>query len=85
MEFALKHVFERDVLPWFEEMIILMKHLVLQDGETYVEIVLEYLFKRAETQNRDEFISLINKEISTEMGEKVMTIAEIRLLEEKTH
>lgn len=76
MEFALKHVYERDVLPWVKEMVGLMRHLILQDGEKYIERVVEYLFRRAEIQTRDEFIALINKEISTEMGDKIMTIAE---------
>jgi len=76
MEFALKHVFERDIVPWVKEVAGLMRHLVLQGGENYIEVVLEYLFERAEVQTRGEFITLINKEISTEIGEKVMTIAE---------
>jgi len=76
MEFALKHVIERDILPWVKDIVGLMRHLVLKGGEKYVEIVVEYLFERADTEAQNEFISLINKEISTEMGEKVMTIAE---------
>ena len=76
MEFALKHAIERDVLSKVKEIVGLMRHIINQGGENYVEIVLEYLLERGEMQSQNEFIELINKEISTEIGEKVMTLAE---------
>ena len=68
-EFALKHIFARDMLPKIKEVTKLMQNIVQQGGENYIETVLEYFITRGEIQSKEAFITLVKKEISTEIGD----------------
>ena len=46
MEFALKHAIERDVLSKVKEIVGLMRHIINQGGENYVEIVFDRAMRR---------------------------------------
>lgn len=72
-EFALKHIFERDVLPWVRQIISNMRNVINQDGANYVELVLEYFMERGDLSSKQEYIDMINKEISSEMGDAIMS------------
>ena len=76
MEFALKHIFERDILPYVKEIANILRYLAQSGGEDYVSIVLQYFLERSELRDKEAFFELINTEISVEIGEKVMTLAE---------
>lgn len=76
MEFVLKHIFARDVLPHLQEIAELMRRITQSGGRDYVSIVLQYALERGELKNKQAFFELVNNEISLEVGEKVMTLAE---------
>src|SRR5207253_4034154 len=76
MEFVLKHIFARDVLPYLQDIAELLRRITQAGGENYVSIVLQYALERGELRNKQAFFALINTQISPEVGEKVMTLAE---------
>lgn len=76
MEFALKHIFERDALPYIKDIAPIMRQIINEGGEKCVIIVLQYFMGRGEFSSKNDFIDLINKEISTDIGDKIMSLAE---------
>ena len=76
MEFALKHIFERDMLPYLREIAPVFKKIVRQGGDDFIGIVLQYIIESAELSDKIAFIELINTNISYEIGEKIMTVKE---------
>ncbi|KTD32715.1 hypothetical protein Lnau_2363 [Legionella nautarum] len=74
MEFALKHIFARDILPYLKEIADILHKLTLSGGRHYIEIVLQYLLERGELSDQSKFFSLINKEIFPDVGEKIMSL-----------
>ena len=76
MEFALKHIFARDVLPHIKNITTLLAQLDQLDGREFVEVVLQYFLERGEIKNKDQFFELINDNISHEVGGDIMTLAE---------
>jgi len=79
MEFALKHIFKRDVLPYIKNIAPEMRRIVQEDGEQYVELVLEYAMDSGELSSEDAFVQLVNQEISRPIGEKIMTFEELAI------
>lgn len=77
MAFALKHIFARNILPHLEDMIELLQKVVLKGGQDYIEIVLEYLLSGGESSDLIDLFKLIDAEQSPEIGDKIMTIAEL--------
>ncbi len=76
VEFALKHIFARDVLPHIKNIANLLATLDKQDGRSFVEIVLQYFLERGEIKSKEQFFELINDNISHEVGGDIMTLAE---------
>jgi recombination-promoting nuclease RpnB len=76
MEFTLKHIFKRDMLPYLYDIAPLLKKLTQQDGKEFVGLVLQYIIGGAEISDDEALIDLINTEISDELGEKFMTAIE---------
>jgi predicted transposase/invertase (TIGR01784 family) len=76
MEFVLKHIFARDVLPYLQDIAELLRRIAQSGGRDYVSIVLQYALERGELRNKQAFFDLINTQISSEVGEKIMTLAE---------
>ncbi len=76
MEFVLKHIYARDVLPYLQDIAELLRRIAQSGGRDYVSIVLQYALERGELKNKQAFFELINTQISSEVGEKVMTLAE---------
>ena len=76
MEFALKHIFARDVLPHIKNIAGILAQLDQKDGREFVEVVLQYFLERGELKNREQFFELINDNISHEVGGDIMTLAE---------
>jgi recombination-promoting nuclease RpnB len=76
MELALKHIFARDMLIYAKEIVELLKHIEQVDGKSFAETVLIYILDRGELSNKDAFLDLVKTELTREVGEKIMTIAE---------
>jgi predicted transposase/invertase (TIGR01784 family) len=75
MEFALKHIFSRDILPWLKNIANLMRELDHCGGRDFIAIVLQYILERGEISDQDEFFKLIDTKISPEVGEQIMSLA----------
>lgn len=76
MEFALKHIYARDILPWLEDITGILHKIVKTGGRDYIAVVLQYLLERGEFSDKAAFFTLIDSQISQEVGEKIMTLAE---------
>ncbi len=76
MEFVLKHIFARDILPFLQDIAEILRSIACSGGRDFVSIVLQYALERGELKNKPAFFELINTQISSEVGEKVMTLAE---------
>ncbi len=76
MEFALKHIYARDIMPHLRDIAELMHKIYQSGGRDFVSIVLQYLLEKGEIKDRKGFFELINTEISPETGENIMTLAE---------
>ena len=74
--FVLKHIFERDMLPFLQDIASLLKKIDENDGQDLLGIVLQYIIERAELSDKNAFFELINANISYETGGEIMTIAE---------
>ena len=75
MEFVLKHIFERDMLPFLREAIPLLQKIYQNDGGDYGGIVLQYALESGELNDEEKFFDLINTSISHEAGERIMSLA----------
>jgi predicted transposase/invertase (TIGR01784 family) len=75
MELTLKHIFAQDIQPYLADIAGLMK-LIGDEGRVFTEAALIYILDRGEIQNKEAFFRVINTALSTETGEKIMTIAE---------
>jgi len=76
VEFVLKHIFERDFLPLLPEITPLLKLLTLNDGSDFCGIVLQYVLESGEFSDEDAFFKLINSDVSHDIGEQMMSLAE---------
>ncbi len=76
MEFVLKHIFARDILPYLNDIAQTLHQLDEVGGRDFIEIVLQYLLERGELSDKDAFFKLIDTKISHEVGEKIMSLAE---------
>jgi recombination-promoting nuclease RpnB len=76
MEFALKHIFSRDILPWLKDIAGTLHQLDNAGGRDFIAIVLQYLLERGELSDKEAFFKLIDTQISHEVGEKIMSLAE---------
>lgn len=76
MEFALKHIFARDIMPHLRDIAEIMKRVDQSGGSDYIAIVLQYFLERGELNDKDAFFKLIDTRISHGVGEKIMSLAE---------
>ena|SRR5690242_15722760 len=76
MELTVKHIFAKDMLPYLQEIILLIKHLQQSDGKILAETVLTYILDRGELSNQNTFFNLVKTNLASDVGEKIMTIAE---------
>lgn len=75
LELTLKHIFSKNMQHHFPDIITLAKQ-VGPEGQSFVELVLTYILDRSTINDKEAFFSLIHTELSEEIGEKIMTIAE---------
>jgi predicted transposase/invertase (TIGR01784 family) len=76
MEFALKHIYARDMLPYLPTILEIIHHLEKLDGEKIIENVIIYLLDRGEWSDRDKLIHSLETNLDSDMGRRVMTLAE---------
>ena len=76
MEFSLKHIFARDLLPFLKDFAPVLRKLLQNDGANYIGIVLQYVIESAEINDNDALIEFINTNVSYEVGEQIMTAVE---------
>jgi predicted transposase/invertase (TIGR01784 family) len=76
MELTMKHIFARDMQPYLKEIILLIKYLEQSDGKILAETVLTYILDRGELGNKNTFFDLVKTNLGSDVGEKIMTIAE---------
>jgi predicted transposase/invertase (TIGR01784 family) len=76
MEFMMKHIFARDVLPYLKQIIGILRDLEKADGTDYIVTMLNYVLVAGETASPEEFVETLKKELPA-VEEKVMTIAEM--------
>ncbi len=77
MNLAMKHVYERDILPALRNFIDMLKTVERQHGgNDFVLSLLYYLYRRSKIRNEDQFHELIAAELPSDIGEKAMTLAQ---------
>jgi predicted transposase/invertase (TIGR01784 family) len=76
MEFALKHIFARDFLPYLQNIAQLLREIDQSGGREYISVMLQYVLERGDLKDKPAFFELINQKISPEIGDEVMTLAE---------
>lgn len=76
MELTLKYILARDMQPYLKDIIDLLKQVERSDGKEFAKIVLTYILDRGELGNKDIFLNSVETELSSELGETIMTIAE---------
>jgi predicted transposase/invertase (TIGR01784 family) len=54
----------------------ILRHIDRAGGRDYVSIVLQYVLERGEMSDKQAFFRLIKTQVSPEVGEKVMSLAE---------
>jgi predicted transposase/invertase (TIGR01784 family) len=76
MELTMKHIFDRDILFCVKDMLSLLQQVEHLDGANYVKTILTYLVKTGEVQDKKLFLETIERGLSPEVNEVIMTIAE---------
>jgi hypothetical protein len=83
MMFALKHIFARDMLPYFRAYIPILAAIDKLGGNDLVGLMLQYTMESGEFSDENEFFDMINTTISYQTGEEIMTLAEKLILKGK--
>jgi len=73
----MKHIYEKDILPYLKDMLEELKVIEKQGGMSYIYTILSYLVKAGEVKDQTEFVNTIKTSLSETAGEKIMTIAEL--------
>ena len=77
MGLAMKHIYDRDILPALRDFIDLLQELERNRGHDFVLSLLYYLYERGEVRNEDQFHTLIASKLPVETGDKIMTLAQM--------
>jgi predicted transposase YdaD len=77
MEFTLKHIFARDLLPYIMDIVRLLHELDDADSKQFSETVLKYIVDCGQFNNRKAFVDMVNTELPRNIGGKIMTLAEL--------
>jgi recombination-promoting nuclease RpnB len=73
---AKKHVFARDLLAYMPQIITFWQELIAQGEEDYILESSNYLLSAAEISDKRKFFKMIQENLTTDVGERVMTIAQ---------
>lgn len=75
MAFFMKHIFERDFLPYLKEALFTLHRLEQSKGSNLVVNLIHYVITTTEI-NIEKFIETVKDGLSTSTGEQIMTTAE---------
>ena len=70
----MKHIMARDILPYFKDMLSLLREAEAEEGSTYVQAALMYLIKTSEIKDKQEFLEFIHEGLSPETEVTIMTL-----------
>lgn len=76
MEFAMKHVFARDVLPLIREMMPQLKRIDKLGENSYIMRIFDYLMTVGDIHDSETFIEVVTQNLSPQLGAEIMTFAE---------
>lgn len=76
LAFFMKHVRARDVLHKIQHVRSELQCLLAEDAFDYVVLLLNYVLHSSELSSSDQFIETVKTEISLDVGDTVMTLAE---------
>ena len=75
MELAQKHSHEKAPQELIKTLSSSIKDILGQDGGDYIDATLEYIGSTADLKDPGEFARIVNTEISSKLGERVMSLA----------
>ncbi|WP_423063209.1 Rpn family recombination-promoting nuclease/putative transposase [Candidiatus Paracoxiella cheracis] len=78
-----KHIYERDVLKYFEAVLPLLRELMTNHEESYILSTVHYVIDAGSINDIERLIRLTH-ELSPEIGDEAMTLAERLRLEGRT-
>ena len=73
---SLKHISERDLVPFIQSVIGLMQAIEQEDGVEFLRTTFNYFFSVGEVQNIDHLMHTIHEHLSPTLEENIMTIAQ---------
>jgi predicted transposase/invertase (TIGR01784 family) len=76
MEFTMKHVFTRDVLPIIRQIMPQLKHIDKLGENDYIMRIMGYLMTVGDIYDTEAFIEVVTQNLSPQMGAEIMTFAE---------
>lgn len=76
MEFALKHIYDRDFFTVVQNITYILQQMFNKGGKKITTLVLQYGLERGNLADIEAFFKLINTQISHEVGEEIMTLAQ---------
>jgi len=71
----MKHIYSKNILPYFREVIPELKIIENYGDNEYTYRIISYLFEAGEVPNQDEFIETLKTDLSVN-EEKIMTLAQ---------
>lgn len=76
MGYVLKHIYDRDIYRYIQEIINNLQLLVHSGYGNHVSLVLQYAVIRGETADQEALIELVTKRISQNLGGIIMNLAD---------
>jgi predicted transposase/invertase (TIGR01784 family) len=76
MALMMRHIRDRDMLVFLNKVMDSLRHLEQAGGTDYVLLLLNYCLNVGQVLDIQEFVEIVQHGLSTQTGEKVMTIAE---------
>jgi predicted transposase/invertase (TIGR01784 family) len=76
LEGCLKHIYDRDILPFLRGLVSVLREAEQEDGQSLVQAALKYIITAGEVSNSQIFLDTIEKGLSSTTRETVMTIAQ---------
>jgi predicted transposase/invertase (TIGR01784 family) len=76
LTFFMKHIWARDFLPYLIQGMQTLRALEEMGATDYVQSLLHYVLSEAETDNPNDFVTIIKEGLSEPTRKEIMTIAE---------
>jgi predicted transposase/invertase (TIGR01784 family) len=76
MELSLKHVDERDLLPFIRGVVTLLQEIEQAGGIDYIKTIFHYLFTSGEISDTEALVEVLHQNLSPALESTVMTIAQ---------